>query len=680
MDIRIPAPTLPRLLRGAAGALAVSLSLPIGPGLQRPAQSAPIAAPYRRDRVLVAFHPSAPLATRLGALSRLGLRVSPKKTSPHFAVLYLPPAAAASADPVPAVLAELRRDPAVRVAEPDYALRAEQLPNDPRFGSLWGLHNLGQTGGTADADIDAPEAWGTTTGSADVVVAVIDTGVDYEHPDLRDNILRDASGRVVGYDFANGDDDPMDDNGHGTHCAGTIGARGDNGVGVVGVSPNVKLMPLKFLGADGGGWTSDAIGCVDFARQNGARIMSNSWGGGGYSRLLLEAIQRANSAGILFAAAAGNEEEDNDQVPHYPSSYQVPNVVSVAATDDRDRLASFSNYGSRNVHLAAPGVDILSTLPGGAYGSYSGTSMATPHVSGAAALVLAANPALGVTGLKARLLDGVDRVPSLQGKVLTGRLNAAAAVEGGTAPPPPAEGDDFEPDDEPVAASVISSGRSQGHSLHVAEDVDWAKFTLSGPSDVVLETGGTAGDTVLSLYSASDSARPLATDDDGGTGNFSRISVRGLAAGTYLVRVAAFDQEVPIGAYTLSLAVQAAATPPDAYEADNTPAQAQVTRLGAGQSRSIHSRGDVDWVKFTLRTRMRVVIQTSGTAGDTLLRLYGPSSSGRLLASDDNSGSGSFSRIVTRRLAPGTYFLCVEEAGNDAVIGGYRLSVARVKR
>jgi subtilisin family serine protease len=392
-----------------------------------------VPAPLQYDGVLVAFKPAASLQARSFSVQQQGLVRDTRIKSAHFALLRPGPAAMSAGKNIHTILEDLRRDPNVRVAEPNYIVRMT-APNDTRFGELWGLHNTGQTGGRADADIDALEAWEITTGSPTVKVAVIDSGVDYNHPDLAANIARDAQGRVLGYDYANNDPDPMDDQGHGTHCAGTIGALGNNNRGVIGVSPNVRIIPLKFLTAEGSGSIAAAIQCVDFATNNGAQIMSNSWGGGGYSQLLVEAIQRARQANILFIAAAGNETNNNDQNPSYPASYnaELDNVISVAATDHNDNLSDFSNYGAQSVDIAAPGSGILSTVPGDDYGNKSGTSMATPHVSGAAVLIKARFPTLGYKEIKTRLLGSVDILPSLEGKVSTGgRLNAHRALAAG---------------------------------------------------------------------------------------------------------------------------------------------------------------------------------------------------------------------------------------------------------
>ncbi len=331
-------------------------------------------------------------------------------------------------------------DPNVEYAEPNYIVYADSTPDDPRFSELWGLHNTGQTGGITDADIDAPEAWDIQTGSSNVVIAVIDTGVDYNHEDLSSNmwtnpgetpddgIDNDGNGfvdDVFGWDFCNNDNDPFDDHSHGTHCAGTIGAVGNNSTGVVGVNWTVRIMALKFLSAGGSGSTADAISCIEYATNMGADIMSNSSGGGGFSQALKDAITAAHDAGILFVASAGNAGTDNDGDPHYPSSYDVPNIIAVAATDHDDELASWSCYGATSVDLAAPGVSILSSIPGNSYGSKSGTSMATPHVAGLAGLVLSQFPALDNLAVKYNILNNVDVLSDLSGKILTeGRINA----------------------------------------------------------------------------------------------------------------------------------------------------------------------------------------------------------------------------------------------------------------
>ena len=357
--------------------------------------------------------------------------------------------------------------PDVEYAEPNFRIYPSVSPNDPSYTRLWGLNNTGQSiggqAGTADADTDAPEAWNTATGTAATVVAVIDEGVDVSHPDLRNNAWKnsgevpgngvddDRNGYVDdvnGWDFANDDasvydPDPINGTGdeHGTHVAGTIAAEGNNAVGITGVNWQAKVMALKFLGPNSGS-TLDAVEAINYAVAKGADISNNSWGYvGAPSRSLRDAITRADDAGHLFVAAAGNGGADgvgdnndaNTSNTNYPSSFANPNVVSVAATDNRDALASFSNFGASTVDLAAPGVNVLSTLPGDRYGYFSGTSMATPHVTGVAALLKSQQPTLDDAQLKARILDGVDAKGNLSGRVLTGgRLNAANALPAST--------------------------------------------------------------------------------------------------------------------------------------------------------------------------------------------------------------------------------------------------------
>ena len=342
-------------------------------------------------------------------------------------------------DNVMEIIDKLLKYDEIKYAEPDYTIRIlQETPNDPNFDKLWGLHNTGQSGGTVDADIDAPEAWDITTGGS-VVVAVIGSGVNYNHEDLASNMWvnegeipdngvdDDGNGYIddyLGWDFVNDDNDPMDDNDHGTHCSGTIGATGNNGKGVVGVNWTVKIMPLKFLDQCGSGSTSGAIEAILYSTNMGVKISSNSWGGGGYSQALYDAIEEFGNEGGLFVAAAGNEGNDNDNKPSYPASYDLPNIVAVAATDRNDNLASFSNFGVASVDVAAPGVDIYSTVIEG-YEWFNGTSMAAPHVAGIAALIKTQYPGLGFEGIKNAILNSVDFKSSLEGKILTeGRVNA----------------------------------------------------------------------------------------------------------------------------------------------------------------------------------------------------------------------------------------------------------------
>lgn len=344
----------------------------------------------------------------------------------------------------------LSRLPGVEWVEPDYLVSVAAIPNDSRFGELWGMHNIGQTGGALDADTDAPEAWDTLKGGA-VLVAVVDTGVDYNHSDLAANIWSnpdeiagngiddDGNGYIDdtrGWNFVADNNDPYDDNTHGTHVSGTIAAIGDNGQGVVGVNRLARILPLKFLDAQGYGYSSDAVEAIYYAIEMGAKVMNHSWGGAGYSQSLADAFTAAQNANIVMAVAAGNAAQNTDAQPSYPASLPHANIIAVAATTSSDGLAYFSNYGALSVDLGAPGEGILSSIPREGYASYSGTSMATPHVAGAASLLLAANPALTHAQIKDLLIGSANPVAALAGKTVSGgRLNLQAALAGATTPP-----------------------------------------------------------------------------------------------------------------------------------------------------------------------------------------------------------------------------------------------------
>lgn len=311
---------------------------------------------------------------------------------------------------------ELEADADVEYAEPNYVVHTQVIPSDISYGSLWGMNK-----------ISAPAAWDNSIGSQSVVVGVLDTGIDYNHPDLKGNLW---PGR--GYNAITGSNDPLDDNGHGTHVAGTIGAAGNNGQGVTGVNWNVQLMACKFMDSAGSGTTAGAIECLNYFRQQkaaGVNIVAtnNSWGGSGYSRSLHDVINSQRD--ILFIAAAGNNASNNDTTASYPANYQLPNVISVAATTSSDTLSSFSQYGRRMVSIAAPGSNIYSTKMNSSYGAMSGTSMAAPHVTGLAALVKAHNPAADWRSIRNLILSGGDGIAALTEKTVTGkRINAFTSL------------------------------------------------------------------------------------------------------------------------------------------------------------------------------------------------------------------------------------------------------------
>ena len=343
-----------------------------------------------------------------------------------------------------AVSAQYSALPEVEYAEPNYEISLEQAGNDvnpalakdPRLDEQWAL-----------SKISVPEAWARTKGSSEIVVAVLDSGVEYTHVDLVNNIwtrpatmppYRDQDLGTVddvhGYNAVANDGDPTDDNGHGTFCAGIIGAEGGNNAGVCGVNWKTQVMPLKFTNAGGFGYVADAVEAINYAidRKHAGvnlRVINASWGLSQPSRALEDVIRKAYEAGIFFVAASGSTNSDNDASPRYPAGYSVGNIISVAATDRSDALAQFSNYGAKSVHLAAPGKDILTTALGNDYEQHSGTSMAAAFVAGVATLALSARPGLSVDELRSLLLKSVDIVPGLRGKVSSGgRINAAKAT------------------------------------------------------------------------------------------------------------------------------------------------------------------------------------------------------------------------------------------------------------
>ena len=433
------------------------------PNFRPPAQNLKqTRAPYAHGRILVKFKAAEQArgqisAGALNALSQIGGRVTRSIEAIGVHVVSTP-------QPIGRAIESLYRSGIIEYAEPDFRVKAiAKTPNDPSFDQLWGLKNTGQYingtdspgNGTPDADIDAPEAWGIRTASDSVIVGVVDTGIDYLHQDLSANMwtnpkeipsnLIDDDGNgivddVFGADFVDYDGDPMDEMSyydvyHGTHVAGTIGAKGNNGIGVAGVGWKAKVMALRFLDAYGSGWTSDAINAINYAlaikAANGYKrmILSNSWGGGGYSSALFDVIALARDQGVLFVAAAGNDYSNTDVSPTYPAGYALANIVSVGATDFNDHKPDFSNYGCSSVDLSAPGVDVYSTQRYDRYQYLSGTSMATPHVSGMAALIWSQRPTMTWKSIKSALLNSVEPKDQLKAQSMTqGRANLNKAI------------------------------------------------------------------------------------------------------------------------------------------------------------------------------------------------------------------------------------------------------------
>lgn len=479
-------------------------------------------------RILARFKDTVVAQATSGTLNQLGSRVEwESKLVSGLAVLEdaaTPGAASQASTDETAVRRRLTdRINALKLSglfeyvEPDYVVLPTLTPTDSAFvdGTLWGLRNLGVSG----ADISATNAWDLTTGSTNVIVAVIDTGIRYTHRDLinqmwvnpgeiaNNGIDDDSNGYVDdvhGINAINDSGDPMDVDDHGTHVAGTIGAAANDGNPTVGVAWKVRLMGCKFL-TGFGGTTANGIKCIDYAVSKGARVLNNSWGSYGFSVALRDAITAAGQDGVLFVAAAGNDALDNDaSFPHYPSSYPLDNIVAVAAVNRFDALADFSNFGLKSVDLGAPGEDIFSSFSGSDtdYSIISGTSMAAPHVSGVAALILSLYPSADLSELTGRLLGGAVPIPSLNRRTVTGgRLNAykSLTISGNGI---------LQATVTPPSGSVILSGSLQPIFVKVTDlfGVNFATVTgqVVGVTNLVFANNGTAPDVAANddVYSA----------------------------------------------------------------------------------------------------------------------------------------------------------------------------------
>lgn len=624
------------------------------------------------------------------------------------------------------------------------------VSNDPGYsnGSLWGM--LGDTGTITNAyGSQANEAWAAGhTGSMKTVVGVIDTGIDYTHPDLYLNIwlnqreipttvraslsdidsdglitFRDLNGTanasyvldynsngridagdllndarwenggdedgngyrddLIGWDFVNNDNDPFDDNSHGTHVSGTIGGIGGNGIGVAGVNWNVQMVALKFLSASGSGSVSGAIGSVDYFTGAATRASAgenfvatnNSWGGGGYSQALNDAIGRAAQQDILFVAAAGNSTSNNDVTANYPSNYSTTSaagydaVVAVASLTNTGALSSFSSYGATNVDLAAPGSSIYSTLPGGGYGTYSGTSMATPHVTGAVALYAAANPNASAAEIKQALLASSAATASLTGKVLTGgRLDIGTLMNSTPQPPPPPPGSgDVIAGDASTTASLTASA-AQASVVDTAGDQDWFRLNLTAGYRYDFALNAAAGSSLNSYLRILDANGGVISANDDAVGLNSRISFTANSSATYFI--SAEGSGASTGSYTLAM-TQAA--PVDAI-AGSAATTATLTPT-APQASVVDTEGDQDWFRLNLIAGYRYDFTMDATAGstlDTYLRLL--NSGGAELAFNDDA-VGLNSRLAFTATTSGTYYLSAQ--GYGTTTGGYSLGMTQ---
>lgn len=579
-------------------------------------------------------------------------------------------------------IADLQETGLFEYVEPDYLVSASRTPTDSAYqdGTLWGLINTGQNGGVPGADIGGEAAWDLSTGATDVIVAVIDGGIRYTHRDLAEQMWRNPgeiagngvdddndgyTDNVFGINAITGTGDPFDEGGHGTHVAGTIGAAANDENPHVGVAWNVSLMACKFLDSEGFGFNSDAIRCVNFAIENGARILNNSWGGAGFQFSMLLTITAAENRGALFVAAAGNQSNDSDVVRHYPSGYTRGNIIAVAAIDRSDKLASFSNFGVSSVDLGAPGVEIYSSSNGSdtGYRILSGTSMATPHVSGVAALLLARFPEMSVNELRERILGSAVPLESLRDKTVSGgRLNAFHALSTG-------------PDG--LLETVISPSRHDpilgGTEIPFFVKVtDLASVTdakvvgsVPGLPNTVFRNDGVSPDSTPddSTYSATFSVPEF-------TGDLSMTVVATAPGKT--TRTTVVDYEVRLvpgnNDFADSLLLAGSSVSDDGSNWGATKESAEPDHNGNPGGASV-------WWRWLAPASGIVALNTDGSDFDTTLDIYTGDSIDALtsIASDDDSGLEKASAVNFNALQGTLYHIAID--GFDGNTGNISLSL-----
>ena len=693
-----------------ASASPVSASSGKAPAVLRPGaqRSAP-------GQLLVAYDPGTSIGARRRTRALEDSTLIRRLLVPELELVRIPPG-----ESVAQAQAAYERLPGVAFAEPNGIVHmTDTVPNDPGFGVDWGLRNTGQNVngivGTPGADINAVQAWDASTGDRSVTVAVVDTGVDYTHPDLSPNmwvnpgesgagretngIDDDHNGKVddwQGWDFVNSDNDPKDEHYHGTHVAGIIGAKGNDSTGVAGVSWNVGIMPVRVLDAGGSGYWSDVADGFAYAGLMKADVANASLGGTSYSDAVRLAIEGAPNT--LFVFAAGNYSNNNDSYPFYPCSYTASNIICVAATDQNDSMADFSNYGTASVDLGAPGVNVYSDAPYGRYQFLSGTSMAAPHVSGAAALLASTYVGEGPAFWKEALLSTVEPLPGLAGKTVTGgRLNAAAAIRYGDPYPPETtilsaptgtvgshsatikfesseaystfecslDGAAFSPCNSPATYAGLADGShhfevgatdASGNLDQTPATSDWAIDSLAPDITVISPAQGKIGSTVVIQGTNFDTVHSVTFG--GQAAAFSADSPTRLSA------------TVPSGAKTGSIVatnahgsgwsptdftvVPANDDFADAQELTGTSISAEsFTNAAATLEPGEPDHGGVPgghsvWFAWTAPVGGPVVVDTTGSGFDTTLSVYAGTAVNALtaIAQNDDDGAESTSKVT----------------------------------
>ena len=638
-------------------------------------------------RILAKYADRVTVESSVTTLSTLGLTVASRyELVPNLVVLDvkgnggLAPAAVAD----PAVqsqqlldrIAALRDSGLFEYVEPDYVQRAYLDPNDTRYvdGTLWGLRNLGNNGGKVGADIGAPAAWDITTGSTNVIVAVIDTGIRYTHQELRNQMWHDPTSTntiIYGTNAVYGTSDPFDDNNHGTHVSGTIGAGANDGFPHVGINWHIQLMGCKFLGGDGSGVTSDAISCINFAVKHGAKVLNNSWGGGPFEQSLFDSINAARTNGVLFVAAAGNDANNNDTAPSYPASYHLDNIIAVAALDRADNLAFFSNYGLTNVHLGAPGVEIFSSTADAdnSYDVFEGTSMATPHVTGVAALILSKYTNASVTEVRERILLTTVPVPALQGYSSTGgRVNAFNALSAN-------------PDGvlklsvTPAPGEVLLQGSTTTVFVAVSDFLSVTNATVTGalgngPTNIIFKNDGKAPDATAgdNIYSA---AIQLPT-------NATSITLTLIATapapevGVTNTIVYTLTPPPPNDLFVNATKIPAQGTAGVPITSNNKFATTEVGEPMHANTPSVASL----WWNYSSSVDANVLVDTAGSTFDTVIGVYTGNTVNKLtkIAAVDDVGSKKQGYLIFPATAATTYHIAIAGASANQV-GSIRLRV-----
>lgn len=658
---------------------------------------------------------------RLSALSRThqvaGARLKRAySTFPRLALVTVD-----DEDSMESAIAAYKKSGLVEKVSYNYIRTAYVLPDDALLadGKQWGIENGGQLGGIEGSDVSADEAWDLANDASGIIVAILDSGIRYTHEDLAANMwvnpgeipdngidddnngyIDDVHGintvGINGERTPETEGDPMDDLGHGTHVAGIVGAVGNNGVGITGVAWNVQLMGLKFLDSQGEGSDADAIECINYAREKGARIINSSWGGLDFNPLLGDAIEEANETGIYFIAAAGNESSNNDDQPNYPSSYAYPNVVSVTATDKRDGFATFANYGETEVELAAPGVGIHSTYFNSDtdYRALSGTSMATPFVSGAIALLLTQFPEEPMPTILNRLYSSTDTLESLARRCrVGGRLNLARSLQAEIpAPLNDAFGDAFLASNSHFVLSG-SNANGSSESDESPHDPDatgksiWWEWVAGESGFTEISTEGSDFNTVLVVYTGDslESLQLVAKDRDLTPGNNgASVGFEAIEGVSYRIVIDGLQGES--GNASLSLGQSVANDDfENAIEIGGINFRTMSENIAATRQegepehieRAVGSKSV--WWKWTAPLSGNVTISTSASNSfDTILAVYtGESLEGLQLVSsnDDDERTGVWTSVLTFYAQEGAEYKIAVDGWNGS-FGQIALTVA----